>query len=145
MGAYRAAGFFVLRAPLLAADTLRRWGEAGVPAEGEDPLVARERARSLLREVIERPEVREAIYVASPSLSERLGKWIADPETKAGAKVEAALVRYFARMCSRPTPYGLFAGFSVGEIAARTELVLGGACFTAGLQRNIRLDSQLLN
>ena len=45
-----------------------------------------------------RPEVREALYLASP--------------------------QYFLRMAGRPTPFGLFAGCSVGTMSQATEICL---------------------
>ncbi len=40
--------------------------------------------------------------------------------------MERALVQYFARMCDRCTPFGLFAGVSVGEVGSETRLRLAG-------------------
>src|SRR5262249_1813425 len=72
------------------------------------------------------PELREALFLASPSLDERVEVWLREPGAEAGQKVERALVRYFQRMASRATPFGLFAGCSVGTIGRRTELRLEG-------------------
>src|SRR5689334_7773348 len=106
--------FFVLRAPHLAFDELRRWAdgvEAGAAAP-DDPELASKVAsdvvllRGRLRGLVARPAVREAITVASASLARRLAKWDAEPEGKDGAKIEQAIVRYLGRMASRPTPFG---------------------------------------
>ena len=79
--------------------------------------VAREAAGHL-----KRPEIREAIFVASPGLDECMDAWLEDPESERGQKRRAALVRYLARMAGRSTPFGLFAGCSVGTIGGRTRL-----------------------
>src|SRR6185436_16917934 len=55
-----------------------------------------------------------------------------------------ACLRYFARMCGRPTPFGLFAGCALGKIgdaSAETELELEGR---GAARRHTRLDMGLL-
>jgi thiopeptide-type bacteriocin biosynthesis protein len=82
--------------------------------------------RARLRKVIERPEVAQALYIASPSLQPGIVHWRKNPTTKRGLQAQRALVRYFARMSSRATPFGLFSGCSVGRIDldGRTEITL---------------------
>ncbi len=142
------AGFFVVRAPHLPLDDLRRWGEgltasaalAGDAHALEEALAAdRVLLRARLRAIVARPEVAEAIHVASPSLAERLVKWRAEPDSKDGAKVEGALVRYIARMAGRATPFGLFASFSVGRLGETTDITLTGEG-----RRHVRLDMEYL-
>lgn len=139
----RAAGFFVLRTPLLAFDELAAWSQgleaAAAPDRDRAAAVARDRARlrARLRDLIARPEVREALFVASPSLAADVDAWQAAPDGKRGRKVERALVRYVQRMAARATPFGLFGGCTVGELGAATQLVL--APRAAG-QRHTRLD-----
>ena len=146
--ALRPAGFFVVRTPHLPIDELRRFGEglacSTEPAQqGQEPGVALDADRALLRArlgaFIARPEVREAIYVASPSLSQRLRKWHDQPESKDGAKVEQVLVRYLARMAGRATPFGLFASFGIGSIGERTELAITASDLP---RRHVRLDME---
>src|SRR5438309_1623966 len=93
-------GFFVLRTPLLPFDDLLAWGESleaprvADPA-GLDEALARDRQtlRARLEHALERPAVREAIFVASPSLDESLPAWREAPDSERGQKVERALVR----------------------------------------------------
>jgi thiopeptide-type bacteriocin biosynthesis protein len=81
--------------------------------------------------------VREALFVASPDLEERLPVWLREPDGHAGQKMERALVRYFARMAGRATPFGLCAGCSVGTLGTATRLLLAGrGCY----RRHTRLD-----
>ena len=103
---FAPSGFFVLRTPLLPFAELATWND-GVAAEDRAEL------RRRLAAMIERPEVREAIFVASPSLEDSLPIWTREPESERGQKVERALVRYLARMAGRATP---FAGGSVAPI-----------------------------
>ncbi|MBL8953103.1 MAG: lantibiotic dehydratase, partial [Myxococcaceae bacterium] len=144
----KPSGFFVLRTPLLAFDVFERWAAglkapfASEPAALEAALAEdRARLRRGLADALERPEAREALFVASPSLFGSLDPWHRDPAGEQGQKVERALVRYFARMCSRPTPFGLFAGCTVGELGSETSLALGPL---DEARRHTRLDNDYL-
>lgn len=124
----RPADFFVLRAPRLPATTLHEWA-AGLDAEDRDGLRAR------LRSIVARPEVKEAILVASPSLATRIPKWEANPDSKDGRKIEHAIIRYVERMAARSTPFGMFAGCSIGRVGERLSLTV-----SPDIQRHARLD-----
>jgi thiopeptide-type bacteriocin biosynthesis protein len=144
-GDYVFSGFFALRTPLLPFDDLLSWGaDLEAPAAGDDAdrleaaLAAdRARLRRRLRAVVARPEVREALFVASPELEERLHVWLDEPDGEAGQKMERTLVRYFARMAGRATPFGLFAGCSVGTLGPTTRLTLAER---GRYRRHTRLD-----
>lgn len=119
------SGFFVLRTPLLPAHELVQWsdldGVSGFDTRhiGESESVWHSAVavfRDRLRKVVVRPEVRHALFVASPSLDGSLKYWFEEPDSKKGLQTERALVRYFSRMCTRSTPFGLFAGCSLGLI-----------------------------
>jgi thiopeptide-type bacteriocin biosynthesis protein len=141
--------FFVLRTPLLPCEELHALS-AGLEAPaflsdtaGLEAALARDRRRlrERLRAQLERPEVREALFLASPSLEQSLPSWYADPEGERGQKVERTLVRYLARMAARPTPFGLFAGCTLGTVGEQTRLTLGPR---RGYQRHTRLDGDYL-
>ncbi len=142
--------FFVLRTPLLPFETLEAWSEElEAPAlllaeEGElRGALSRDRARVLarLRALVARPLVREALFLASPSLDEALRAWESDPDHPRAHDVTDALVRYLTRMSARPTPFGLFSGCSTGALAPRTRLALGPDC---AHRRHTRLDMHYL-
>src|SRR5947199_31724 len=154
------AGFFSFRTPLLPFDELEAFGEgleapAAAAATGtgtDDPerlegaLAAdRERLRARLTALAGRPEILEAIFLASPSLHESLALWRAQPDSKKGQRAERALVRYLYRMAARPTPFGLFSGCSVGAVAGEpgspTPSAVGPR---AGYERHTRLDMDYL-
>jgi hypothetical protein len=129
-----ASGFFVLRTPLLPFDEFLSWG-AGLEAPGAvgergalaGALAAdRARLRGRLGQIVARPEVRDAIAVASSDLDASIGHWLEDPDSDRGRRVERALVRYVTRMAANPTPFGLFAGCSTGTIGDSTTLTVGG-------------------
>ncbi len=140
-------GFFALRTPLLPFANLAGLG-AGLAAAAAEPAalagaLAADRAllRARLRDAAARPEVREAIFLASPSFDERLATWLAGPAGAEDAKIERVLYRYLARMCARPTPFGLFAGAGVGTIGEATRL---GLRERAAARKHSRLDMDFL-
>jgi thiopeptide-type bacteriocin biosynthesis protein len=147
---YRPSGGFVLRTPLLSRDLLERWSDRlAAPAALGDPdrlATAIEDDRKLLRsrlvELVARAEVREAIFVASPGLEASIDAWLADPTSEAGQKTERSLVRYVSRMAMRPTPFGLFAGSTVGALGETTHLELAAR---DGYRRYSRLDGDYLS
>ena len=60
---------------------------------------------------------------------------------EAGQKLERSLVKYFARMAGRATPFGLCAGCSVGTLGEETRLELPPR---HEYQRHTRLDMDYL-
>ncbi|MGW7442949.1 lantibiotic dehydratase [Kitasatospora sp. NPDC054795] len=122
--AWEAAEFFVLRTPLLPLEALLGLGEGLAAARccGHPDLVDgavrrdRLRVRGRLRELYGRADVREALSVASSSLTTGLEAWEHSPAGRRGRNAEHSLLRYLARMSARPTPFGLFAGCSVGSV-----------------------------
>jgi thiopeptide-type bacteriocin biosynthesis protein len=124
-----ADGFFVMRTPMLPADVLHGLSEgleAAACWRGGDRRALeiavgrdRERVRDRLLALSHRPELREALFLASPSLEQALAEWRRDPASKRGEKLERSLLRYVSRMAGRPTPFGLFAGCSIGYVGSR--------------------------
>ncbi len=143
--AFVASPAFVFRTPLLPIETLLRWSEGLQAPSADAPADAiaadRARLRSRLRELVDQSWMRDALYVASPDLDSSLATWHSDPDSEGGQKVERALVRYFTRMSSRPTPFGLFSGVSVGEVADATDLLLAPQ---AEYERHSRVDNEYL-
>jgi lantibiotic biosynthesis protein len=130
------SGFFVFRTPLLPFEEVEAWSAGlGAPAAGSAELAAalaadRAMLRARLGALTERSEVAEALFVASPSLAEALDIWRRDPDGKKGLRAERALVRYFLRMASRATPFGLFSGCSTAVLESgdtEAPAVEGGA------------------
>ncbi len=146
---FAPSGFFVLRTPLLPFDELLGWSEGLKAASTLDDPPDLERAiaadRSLLRSRLQsamgRPDLREALFVASPDLDQGAETWMSGSGGGRGARVERALARYFARMAGRPTPFGLFAGCSTGRLGPGTRLRLPER---GAYRRLTRLDSSYL-
>ena len=140
----------MLRTPLLPRDELERWGAGlAVPGAGEDrerlaAALEADRAtlRARLRALVARPAVREAIFVASPNLEASIDAWIAAPTSEAGEKTERSLVRYLSRMAVRPTPFGLFAGNTIGALGEATHLELAAR---DQYRRYTRIDGDYLS
>ena len=143
------ADFFVLRTPLLPYTTLLEWTrDLSSPRAADDQLeqaveqdssVLRARLRTLLDGD---PVIEEAIHVASPDLAEGLAAWREDPLSERGRRAERSLIRYVARMSSRPTPYGLFAGFGIGAVGGRTQICVAPR---EQLRRHVRLDMEYVS
>ena len=107
-----ASGFFVLRTPLLPFQAIA----------------------TDVRRLAAMPDVGDALYLASPSLVDALG----------GERAERALPRlvaYLTRAATRSTPFGLFAGCTVGTLGPDTRLQL---CERAAYRRHTRLDNDYL-
>lgn len=119
---------FVLRSPLLPFSTLESLLEGGTARaaweSGGDVAAAVEADRNALAErlrgLVDDPVVREAVFLASPSLDEELDRWKGND-----TRPLRPLLSYVTRMTARSTPFGLFAGCSVGSIGPSTELRLG--------------------
>ncbi|MDP8931684.1 MAG: lantibiotic dehydratase [Actinomycetota bacterium] len=146
---FTPSGFFVLRTPVLPFGELAAWSE-GLEAvaalddpEGLKEALARDRKqlRDRLLTLLARPELRDALFVASPSLDEAFGVWQKEPESERGRKIEPALVSYFSRATARATPFGLFAGCTTGTIDSHTRLKLQAR---ERYERHSRLDMDYL-
>lgn len=122
----RPADFFVIRTPLLPLEELTNWSDflaTTAAIELNDPIELRrawDADRAVLRERLKRifsePTVNGALFVASSSLWSAFGHWVAGQLDKKGQRIEHALTRYFQRMAARCTPFGLFAGCSLGRV-----------------------------
>lgn len=131
---YRAAAQVCVRTPLLSIDEL-----ATAAGAGDDALAAQ---RAVLAALLARPEVGEAIYVASPALYAEIDVWRAAPDSERGRLIERSLTKYVSRMATRSTPFGLCAGVGIGEIAGRgIELTVAEP---AAHRRRTRVDNEVL-
>ncbi|HTR49844.1 MAG TPA: lantibiotic dehydratase, partial [Kofleriaceae bacterium] len=126
---FRASDGIVLRTPALPVGVLLHW------PRDEDA------ARRYLETLVDDATVREAVFVASPSLSEAIEVWRKAPLSAAGQRAEHALVKYLARMSARATPFGLFSAISVGQLGKTTSLELAPK---AEYRRRTRIDNDYL-
>ena len=134
---YEHSGAFVVRAPLLPFTTVDELDTGTAAAEAYragEPLeqaVAADRAAlaANLRALLEDPVVREAVWLASPALDERLD---------ADEDLVRPLLSYVTRMSMRATPFGLFAGCTAGTVGGPTEPIALPSKEAA--KRHTRLD-----
>src|ERR671937_8907 len=87
---YAPSGFFVLRTPLLPFSEFTAWGDglrAAAHVDDAERLgdaVARDRVllRKRLMRILAREDVREAVFLASPSLEDAIQAWRRAPDTR---------------------------------------------------------------
>jgi len=96
-----------------------------------------------LKQVINTPEILEALYIASPEFHSEILKWLnnVDLSKKDTDKIITSLYKYLARITNRCTPFGLFAGISTGVIGENTQIEHSG---NYNCKRHIRLDMNYL-
>jgi len=80
----------------------------------------------------------EALYLASPEFYKE--------KLKAGdniqhSKLLSSIYKYYSRACTRATPFGLFAGCSIGRIGEKTKVILDDF---SHYRRSTRLDMNYL-
>lgn len=95
-----------------------------------------------LKKACEADHIKEALFLASPSLYEAFEKWLdgqANPSDS--ERMTYSVLKYLSRMSSRCTPFGLFAGTAVGTYGENTEIVLENAIHN---NRHTRLDMNYL-
>lgn len=124
---YSCFGSFVLRTPLFPLDKLR------------DLLQGENLSQDALLEVCQDKSVQEALFLASPSFFREVQKWMDGklPNSKEADKVMQGVMRYFARMCTRCTPFGMFAGISTGKVG---EAFRVAAPYRGDSTLHVRLD-----
>ncbi|WP_347396913.1 lantibiotic dehydratase [Paenibacillus amylolyticus] len=117
---YKTLDFFMLRTPVLP---LNKFFSCFPEQHSLIENVASYSLESLMQ-LSRKPEIREAILVASPSLYRSLSK-IDEFKNKSNvieAQVVSSVMKYVIRMMSRPTPFGLFSGITVGRFSAKSQL-----------------------
>lgn len=119
---HMAAGFFVMRTPALPFD-----------AFFDDPRTPNERIEALLRD----ETFADALWLASPSLYQEISR-----AERPDPRAMGAVYRYASRMASRSTPFGLFAGCSLGRVGESTHLEVSPP---SAWIRRVRLDYAALH
>ena len=96
-----------------------------------------------LKEVCASPEIQEAIFLASPNLYDKMMKWLEDTldDPKEEKRLPRSIMRYILRMCTRCTPFGLFAGFTLGHWQETSNVTLPPR---EEYKRHTRLDMNYL-
>lgn len=113
---YTAFDQFVLRTPILAFEFYRNLtSQSSIEKEA-------------LKKTLNHSIIKEAIFLASPTLYFELEKWVrGELEKKKEQRVLFSLLKYLSRMSARCTPFGLFAGCTLGHISEKTNLKIASA------------------
>jgi len=126
---YEAFQNYVVRSPLLPFDFYRELTAKGRITDDE------------FKKIFTDPVIKEAIFLASPSLYERMKSWLEnDLSEKKIEKLKPAILKYLSRMSTRCTPFGLFAGCAVGSFERTSEIEVK----KGKNQRHTRLDMNYL-
>lgn len=121
-GWYQIGDFCVVRSPLLPVERL--------PDAGAGRAEVAEAIRSALAD----SSFRSALFFASPELDATLSHLSATADSP--PKLQRSLLRYFFRAATRETPFGLFAGHSVGRIGTED-------CFALAARDRYRTHTRL--
>lgn len=127
---YEHHGFYLLRTPCFPINYLERLSDLAAVEKDENNLFTD-------------PQFLEALFLGSHELYTQYLKYL-DGRRSAGridSKLLHAIERYFIRMCSRCTPYGVFAGYKVGQLGNATSMSLGPR---HNYRRHVHLDMHYL-
>lgn len=130
---YNSFDKFILRTPLYSLDFYKNF-TSGKRISDQEFL-----------EALKDPILKEAIYLASPVLYSAITKWINTKESSKNTedfeKIKFSILKYISRLSSRCTPFGLFAGCTIGDIDKSTNIILSGAIHN---ERHTRFDMNYL-
>ena len=127
---YRPFTSFVFRSPYLPLNLFTEW------------LNRLDQTPDYLKEILARADIREALFIASPVLYGEIPKYL-EERLKPGdrERFEESVIKYLSRMATRCTPFGLFAGCSVGQLGDHTDIQLSAM---EKYSRHTRLDMNFL-
>lgn len=117
----------IIRSPTFSFDQLKQGADKSIP--------------DFINFIYKRKDIMEAIYIASPILHETCEKYVKGKldRPKEINKLYQSLYKYYFRMHSRCTPYGLFAACGVGKWGDKNKIIL------SGFKRHSRLDMEICN
>ncbi|CEJ68248.1 hypothetical protein BN1195_00530 [Chryseobacterium oranimense G311] len=127
---YKVLNQYVLRTPSKPLNLLRTL------------FKGRDIQEKQLRNLVNDTYFREALFLSSPLLHSTLLKWLDQGLSKEKEeKLKISLLKYISRMSSRCTPFGLFAGYSLGQFGDYNEIEINPE---NQYVRYTRLDMQYL-
>lgn len=124
---YESFDSFVLRTPLKSFDYL------------QELFSKTEIDKESLKKALQDTVIKESIFLASPDLYSQINEWINGEglKEKDENRLIYSVLKYVSRLSSRSTPFGLFAGISVGKLDDETNINIPDI---SGYKRNLRLD-----
>jgi len=122
---------YVLRSPLFSIDFYKSITQKQMTSDAH------------LKTLINNDQrIKEAIFLASPTLTTEINKWLDNRlDAEKSEKIHYTVLKYLSRMSSRCTPFGLFAGTTVGHFNDYTNIELKK---NHKHKRNTRLDMNYL-
>lgn len=127
---YQSFSSFIFRSPCFHIDLFTEWLE-----KLDDSF-------DFFKGILVRNDLKEAIFLASSILYGEIPKYLGERlKPKERNKFVISVLKYLSRMASRCTPFGLFAGFSLGHFGDETNIELAD---TSKYCRHTRLDMNYL-
>ena len=127
---YQNFSNYILRTPLLDFGFYKRLTSEDVVSDQQ------------LKQAYCNPIIKEAIFLASPTVYFELEKWLNEElDPKKIKKIKNSLLKYLTRLSTRCTPFGIFAGCALGDFTADTQII---AAKPESAQRHTRLDMNYL-
>ncbi|MBE8719136.1 hypothetical protein C4F40_00135 [Sphingobacterium sp. Ka21] len=109
MSNFSCFDFYLLRSPKLSLETISELFA----------LTSMEQLDFYFRQLYMKRDLKEALLLASPEFYTEIEKWLTGEQILT-EKLLKTLYKYTVRMGMRCTPYGLFAGISMGRVAKET-------------------------
>ncbi|MFC2096536.1 lantibiotic dehydratase family protein [Bacteroidota bacterium] len=111
---YKSFNKFVLRTPLLSLNYI------------QSIFANKDTSEKDLRQVCQNSIIQEAIFLASPALYGQLIKWLNNDlaNEKDIERLKGSVTKYILRMGSRCTPFGIFAGYNLGDVKNENKIEL---------------------
>jgi len=124
---YKPFNKFVLRTPLKSFNYLQKF------------ISGSETDIESLKKELQDSVIKESIFLASPDLYEQLNVWLNGKELakKDLNRLIYSIIKYISRLSSRSTPFGLFAGVSLGRFSDQNQIVIADI---SSFRRKLRLD-----
>lgn len=105
--------FYLLRVPRLTTDVIYKINQ----------LENKEDVWNCTVNLFQKPEIQDAIYLASEIVFEQFTDVLKSGYTPSADKILETLYKYISRMSSRSTPYGNFSGVALGELTESTNSI----------------------
>jgi len=109
---YLASDYFMVRTSLLSL------------ADYEHMFSEMDSINEKLTKWFNNPLIKEALTIASGDLSVAFANADLNNESKSTEQIKSSLIKYFIRASTRPTPFGLFSGISLGHFGESSNIVI---------------------
>lgn len=120
MDSFIKEDYFIVRVPLLGVRNAYELLHKISASDDNDYFIG------VMKELFADKLLQQAVFTASIDLYEQLVPWHAGKvaDKKKEYKLAISLYKYFIRMCSRCTPFGLFAGVATGSFSSESNIKL---------------------